>query len=177
MKINILTIGSRGDVQPYLALGVGLQRAGHWVQLTTHEIFRELITRYGLDFFPIGGNPQALTQGEAGQAMIESGRNPIKVLQGLTQALEPIMAECLEQSWQSCQDADAIISTGAAFWGDDIAQRLELPSFFGLLQPISVTTEFPHFLAPAVNLGGAFNWFTYQFIVRKWRPKGCSDCA
>ncbi|MGD1859982.1 MAG: glycosyltransferase [Leptolyngbyaceae cyanobacterium] len=166
MKINILTIGSRGDVQPYLALGVGLQQAGHRVQLTTHETFRELITRCGLDFFPIGGNPQELTQGEAGQAMIESGRNPIKVLQGLTQALEPIMAECLEQSWQSCQDADAIISTGAAFWGDDIAQVLKLPSFFGLLQPISVTTEFPHFLAPAVNLGRAFNWVTYQFILR-----------
>lgn len=43
MKINILTIGSRGDVQPYLALGVGLQQAGYRVQLTTHETFRELI--------------------------------------------------------------------------------------------------------------------------------------
>lgn len=166
MKINILTVGSRGDVQPYLALGVGLQQAGHQVQLTTHETFKELIIRYGLDFFPIGGNPQAITQGETGQAMIEAGRNPITVLRGLTRALEPLMAECLAQSWQSCQDADAIVSSGTAFWGDDIAQYLNLPSFIGLLQPISVTTEFPHPLAPAINLGKAFNWFTYQFLSR-----------
>ncbi|MEM6518907.1 MAG: glycosyltransferase [Cyanobacteria bacterium P01_C01_bin.70] len=168
MKINILTIGSRGDVQPYLALGVGLQQAGHRVQLTTHETFKELITRYGLEFFPIGGNPQDMLRGEAGQATVESGRNPIKVIQGLTQMVEPVMAECLEQSWQSCQNADAIISSGVAFWGDDIAQVLKLPSFFGLLQPVSVTTEFPHFLAATANLGGPLNWITYQFIARFW---------
>ena len=125
MKINILTVGSRGDIQPYLALGVGLKAAGYDVRLTTHEIFEALITRYGLDFFPIGGNVQSIIQGEAGQTTIEAGRNPITVLRELTKALEPLMAECLEQSWQSCQDADAIVSSGTAFWGDDIAQRLE----------------------------------------------------
>ena len=166
MKINILTVGSRGDVQPYLALGVGLQAAGHSVRLTTHEIFRELITRYGLEFFPIGGNVQAILQGEAGQTTIEAGRNPIKVLKGLTTALEPLMTECLAQSWQSCQDVDAIVSSGTAFWGDDIAQRLDLPSFIGLLQPVTVTREFSHPLAPTVNLGAPFNWFTYQFLNR-----------
>lgn len=166
MKINILTVGSRGDIQPYLALGVGLKTAGYEVRLTTHETFRELITSYGLDFFPIGGNVQAIVQGEAGQATIEAGRNPIKVLQGLTKALEPLMAECLAQSWQSCQDVDAIVSSGTAFWGDDIAQTLKLPSFIGLLQPIDVTSEFPHPLAPTVNLGSIFNWLTYQFLNR-----------
>ncbi|MEM9116783.1 MAG: glycosyltransferase [Cyanobacteria bacterium P01_F01_bin.56] len=166
MKINILTVGSRGDIQPYLALGVGLKAAGYDVRLTTHEIFEALITRYGLDFFPIGGNVQAIIQGEAGQTTIEAGRNPITVLRELTKALEPLMAECLEQSWQSCQDADAIVSSGTAFWGDDIAQRLELPSFIGLLQPVTVTRQFPHPLAPTVNLGGTFNWLTYQFLNR-----------
>lgn len=170
MKINILTIGSRGDVQPYIALGIGLQQAGYRVQITTHETFSALITSHGLDFFPIGGNPQALLQGEAGQATMEAGRNPIKTLQGLTQALKPIMAECLERSWQSCQDADAIMSSSGAFWGNDIAQVLNLPFFFGPLQPAGVTTEFPHVLAPAGNLGGAYNWFTHQVFIRLyWR--------
>ena len=35
MNVMILTLGSRGDVQPYVALGVGLQRAGHRVTLAT----------------------------------------------------------------------------------------------------------------------------------------------
>lgn len=166
MKINILTVGSRGDIQPYLALGVGLKAAEYDVRLTTHAAFETLITRYGLEFFPIGGNVQAIIQGDAGQATIEAGRNPITVLRELTKALEPLMTECLEQSWQSCQDADAIVSSGTAFWGDDIAQRLELPSFIGLLQPVTVTRQFPHPLAPTMNLGGLFNWLTYQLLNR-----------
>jgi sterol 3beta-glucosyltransferase len=166
MKINILTVGSRGDIQPYLALGVGLQAAGYDVRLTTHTTFEALITQYGLEFFPIGGNVQAIVQGEAGQNTIAAGRNPIKVFQELTGAIELLMAECLDQSWQSCQDVDAIVSSGTAFWGDDIAQQLGLPSFIGLLQPISVTREFPHPLAPTVNLGSLFNRLTYQFLNR-----------
>ena len=34
MRVTITTSGSRGDVQPYVALGVGLARAGHEVTLT-----------------------------------------------------------------------------------------------------------------------------------------------
>ncbi|MEM9216004.1 MAG: glycosyltransferase [Cyanobacteria bacterium P01_F01_bin.150] len=166
MKINILTVGSRGDIQPYLALGVGLKAAGYSVRLTTHATFKPLITRYGLDFFPIGGNVQAIVQGDAGQATIEAGRNPITILQELTKALEPLMKECLQQSWQSCQDVDVIISSGTAFWGDDIAQQLNLPSFLGLLQPINPTGQFPHPLAPTINLGSLYNQSTYQLLNR-----------
>ena len=50
MHITILTIGSRGDVQPYMALGVGLQNAGHRVRLATHAEFESEIRAYGLDF-------------------------------------------------------------------------------------------------------------------------------
>ncbi|NER45436.1 MAG: hypothetical protein F6J92_01755 [Symploca sp. SIO1A3] len=58
MKITIITVGSRGDVQPYLALGVGLQQAGYTVRLATHDTFKDLTLRYGLDFFSVGGDIQ-----------------------------------------------------------------------------------------------------------------------
>ena len=41
MYISIITIGSRGDVQPYIALGSGLQKAGHRVQLVADELYKE----------------------------------------------------------------------------------------------------------------------------------------
>lgn len=47
MHITILTIGSRGDVQPFIALGLGLKQAGHHVQLATHSNF----SRCSGDFF------------------------------------------------------------------------------------------------------------------------------
>lgn len=166
MKINILTIGSRGDVQPYIALGVGLQRAGYTVRLTTHATFKDLIADYGLDFYPMGGNIQDITQGEAGQRMISSGANPFQALSRLQQALAPIMAECLENTWQSCQDVDAVVSSGTAFFGDDVAECLGLRSFIALLQPILPTGHITHPMAPPIHFGGHINRLTYQFFNR-----------
>lgn len=167
MNITILTVGSRGDVQPYLALGVGLKQAGYTVKLTTHETFKDLILSYDLDFFPIGGNVKEITQGETGRATIESGNNPFKMLTLLSQALEPIMAESLDNSWQACQDADLVISSGTAFWGDDIAAYLGIPSIFGLLQPVVLTSQIPSPMAPpSWKLGPLFNWLSHQVISR-----------
>ncbi len=50
MRIAIIALGSRGDVQPYIALGQGLQAAGHVVRLVTHENFDTLVMAHGLEF-------------------------------------------------------------------------------------------------------------------------------
>ena len=44
MKIYILTIGTRGDVQPYIALGLGLKSVGHEVTIATLKEFDDLVT-------------------------------------------------------------------------------------------------------------------------------------
>lgn len=55
-----LTIGSRGDVQPYIALGKGLQKEGHKVTIVTHEEYKEWITGFGIGHRTAGGDPGAL---------------------------------------------------------------------------------------------------------------------
>jgi sterol 3beta-glucosyltransferase len=55
-----LTIGSRGDVQPYIALGRGLQKEGHRVTIVTHEEYKEWVTGFGVDHRTAGGDPGAL---------------------------------------------------------------------------------------------------------------------
>ena len=59
--------GSRGDVQPYIALGLGLRAAGHDVRLATHAIFADWIAGYGLEFSPVEGDPLAMAQGQSGR--------------------------------------------------------------------------------------------------------------
>jgi len=56
MKICILTFGTRGDVQPYIALGVGLKAAGHTVTLATLEEFNPQVFQYGLEFDRLRGD-------------------------------------------------------------------------------------------------------------------------
>jgi sterol 3beta-glucosyltransferase len=55
-----LTIGSRGDVQPYIALGKGLREKGHRVTIVTHEEYREWIVGFGIEHRAAGGDPGAL---------------------------------------------------------------------------------------------------------------------
>jgi UDP:flavonoid glycosyltransferase YjiC (YdhE family) len=49
-----------GDVQPFVALGKELQRSGHKIRLATHDVFESFVRDAGLDFFPIGGDPEQL---------------------------------------------------------------------------------------------------------------------
>ncbi len=55
-----LTIGSRGDVQPYIALGLGLKSHGHRVTIVTHEEYKGWIEGFGLHHRQAGGDPGAL---------------------------------------------------------------------------------------------------------------------
>ena len=54
LAIAMLVCGTRGDVQPFLALALGLQKDGHRVRLATHAIFKDYVESYGVEFFPMG---------------------------------------------------------------------------------------------------------------------------
>ncbi|KZF22019.1 glycosyltransferase family 1 protein [Xylona heveae TC161] len=61
LNVVIHVVGSRGDVQPFVALGQVLKNTyGHRVRLATHPNFREFVQENGLEFFSIGGDPAEL---------------------------------------------------------------------------------------------------------------------
>ena len=61
LNVVIHVVGSRGDVQPFVALGKVLKdRYHHRVRLATHPVFREFVTENGLEFFDITGDPAEL---------------------------------------------------------------------------------------------------------------------
>jgi sterol 3beta-glucosyltransferase len=60
LRITCLTIGSRGDVQPYIALAKALQEDGHHVKIATHEEFGPWVESHGIEFAPVSGDPGEL---------------------------------------------------------------------------------------------------------------------
>lgn len=60
LRITILIVGSRGDVQPFIAYALGLQKCGHTMRIATHEAHRAFVTEWGLGFSPLAGNPRDL---------------------------------------------------------------------------------------------------------------------
>jgi UDP:flavonoid glycosyltransferase YjiC (YdhE family) len=66
MHITMFTLGSRGDVEPYVALGKGPVSAGYTVRLATHERYGPEIRDAGLEFSPTAGDPRQMMEEKQG---------------------------------------------------------------------------------------------------------------
>ena len=160
MNIVIQIVGSRGDVQPFVALGLVLQQSGHRVRLATHPTFKEFVEKEGLEFFSIGGDPAALiafmVKNPGLLPGVESLRNGDVMKQRKT------MSEILRGCWLSCiasspgtkgQNkpqrflADAIIANPPSFAHAHCAERLGIPLHLMFTMPWSPTRAFAHPLA------------------------------
>ena len=60
LHFTCITIGTRGDVQPYIALCKGLMADGHQCRIATHDEFKTWIEEHGIEFRSIGGDPSEL---------------------------------------------------------------------------------------------------------------------
>ncbi|KAF7377696.1 Glycosyltransferase family 1 protein [Mycena sanguinolenta] len=193
IKLNIAlqVVGSRGDVQPFIALGRELQKHGHRVRLATHNVFEDFVRTSGLEFYPIGGDPAEL--------MAYMVRNPglipgIRSLRaGDVQRKRAMVAEMLDGCWRSCVEpdmnsgapfvAEAIIANPPSFAHIHCAQALGIPVHLVSTMPWTSTRAFPH---PLANLRytstdaafanyisyGIMEFLTWQGLgdlINKWR--------
>jgi UDP:flavonoid glycosyltransferase YjiC (YdhE family) len=183
MKFTILVIGSRGDVQPLIALGSGLKRAGHEVKIATHDIFKEMITSRGLEFFPIHVNPKELLVGKEGREWLDTGLNMIKFSWKLKNLIKSSALDVLDDLWSACAGTDAIIFSILSVVGPDIAEKMGIPCFATFLQPVTPTYAFPSFMAPSISsfnkfynkltglIGEQLYWRIFSKSVNRWRKE------
>jgi UDP:flavonoid glycosyltransferase YjiC (YdhE family) len=137
MRIDILAIGSRGDVQPYVALGLGLQSAGHRVRLVTLGGFEELVRGRGLDHLSISGSPGGIVaDNTAGRDWIERRDSTLGFLRGFVRVAGPLIAAGIESYWRDCRDVEAVIvSPMGLLVGVHVAERLGVPLIRTQLAP------------------------------------------
>ena len=172
MRITIITIGSYGDVQPYIALGLGLQAAGHKVCLATHATFKPFICSQGLSFFPVEGDPPNLLKTEAGRAWVGTGGNPILFGHGLSRTVGPILEQAIIDSSNACQNVDAIVFSQLGICiAYPIVENLEVPFCLANTIPLTPTRAFAcPFFPPAptwLPMGSDFyNRSTYFLTVQ-----------
>jgi UDP:flavonoid glycosyltransferase YjiC (YdhE family) len=135
MRVSILTVGTRGDVQPVTAFGLGLQRAGHSVRICTHSEFRELVTRQGLDFAPVTAG--ALSRGretEEGRRWVEGQSRWMPTWVGLVRDARSVAHERMRDAEAGCRDADVIVATNLAqVLGWQLARERGVPLVRALL--------------------------------------------
>ncbi len=166
MKIAILAMGSRGDVQPYIALGKGLQAAGHRVQLVTHENFQDLVTSHQLAFYPVKGNVQAFMEDPDNRKVLESGN--FLAINALTSKASRLAAiDWAEGSLAAVQGIDLLIAgVGGLFLSIALAEKLNLPLLQAYVFPFTPTRAFPAVLMPQfiAKLGGVVNRLSHHLF-------------
>jgi UDP:flavonoid glycosyltransferase YjiC (YdhE family) len=148
LKIAIIAPGSRGDVQPYVALGKGFLKAGHTVRIVTHEDFRDLTEAHGVPFWPISGEIQAIAQSPDMRARLEGG-NFLSILRLMSIEAERAAVTLAEGGLAACDDVELIIGgIGGVFTGIALAEKLDLPFIQAYVVPFTPTSAFPSALLP-----------------------------
>lgn len=164
MHITIIALGSRGDVQPCVALGEGLRQAGHDVRLASYAVFEALAQEHGLDFATIAGDVRQALDSQSGQKWLESGRSMLKFILGMRNlstfdGLRRTLDDCVE----ACRGTNAILYSPLGAAGYHVAEKMGVPSIYVPLQPASRSRMAPSIFAPVLPLGGLYNWSTTIF--------------
>lgn len=167
-----MAMGSRGDVQPFIALAAGLQRAGCAVRVATHAEFLPLIAGRGIDFSEIRGNPRALLEDDRAHDMLAAGENPLQFLTHFTKLLAPVFTQMVLDCTRAAEGADAVVLSNVGLIGGfhQIAQALGVPYCAAVLQPFTPTAAFPSAFFPALpawwRLGrGAYHRATHWAFI------------
>jgi len=162
MNITILTFGSRGDVQPFLPLSLGLMSRGHKVILAAPARFKSLVEGHGITFFPLAGDPEELSR-----RLNNAGYNFFKLLKELMSHAVDIGAEMMRQTDEACCDADLIIHTFVhAVGAHTLAREKNIPDIHIQTFPVFTPTgDYPNISLP--NLGNRFlNRLTHTTSLR-----------
>ena len=104
-----MTVGTRGDVVPFIVVGKRLQKDGHRVRLATHECFRSLVLESGLEFFPLAGDPRLLSEfmvKTSGCVLPTSTELLREFPQNLT-----MLQEIIHSCWRACVADDITCNT------------------------------------------------------------------
>lgn len=164
MRIAIVAPGSRGDVEPYLALGKGLKKAGHIVRLVTHRNFGGFVQSHGVDFWPVEGNVQDIAQSADMRALLEKG-NFLTILSQMAKEAQHGALALAQGGLAACQGMDLVIAgIGGIFIGIALAEKLRLPLLQAYYIPFTPTQAYPSFLLPRPPswFGGTLNRASYH---------------
>lgn len=164
MKVCIFTLGTRGDVQPYVALGKELIRAGHEAVICTGGSFREFVESHGVSFAEASLDLMALARTPEGKAVMEHPvRNFAMGVKLSKEVMQPAYRKTLNDFYTVAEGADCIVFHPKALGAVDIALSYKIPCVS--MPPVPITwpvTEFPNLALTTKDLGPVLNRLSYR---------------
>jgi sterol 3beta-glucosyltransferase len=162
MKIALLTYGSQGDVDPFIALAEALHQVGHHVKLAAPQTFSKSINTEKIEFIGLPGDPALMVD----QLVNQAGKNPARMVSVMSRYVYPLAVEVLKKVTKSCVDVDLIVhSFLMTSTGYELARDIAVPDLSALFFPVFTTTgDFPAPAFPQLPLGPIYNRLTHHLI-------------
>lgn len=144
MKIGIFTYGTRGDVQPYIALALGLKKNGHEVILAAPENFKDFVEGFGVVFHPLYGDAEAGMNSPEGQSVLQT-ENTIKLVKYFFKVLNSMKTPLRKSYIEGISKIDFIVANTATLpivstIAEKQHKKIALTYF---MPPVIPTREFP----------------------------------
>ncbi|MFE1246400.1 glycosyltransferase [Streptomyces sp. NPDC058735] len=163
--VMMFAAGSRGDVQPCLALAQSLIRHGHAVRVLASARYEQLVTSTGAGFHPVAADPSDIVGSATGQDLLGSRQGPLAFVRTMDKVLRPHVENLLDEAFTCASGADLVLAPALGLFGVHLNQRLGVPHAVVHFQPGQPTRAFPHPFVPAARrLGGLGNRISYDIV-------------
>eukprot|EP01134_Creolimax_fragrantissima_P006543 CFRG6543T1 len=185
LNVVMVTVGSRGDVQPFIVLAQEMKKRGHQVRIATHEFHRSFVTKHNIDFYMIPGDPKllmAFMEGvdimspELWTTTLPAHRAWIKqLLRGIYAASNHPWDGVGEKPTHLADStplpiryrADLIIANPPSFAAPHVAEAMHIPCHMVFTMPWTPTRNVPSPFIVIDSTGPSFlNYTTFKAIDR-----------
>ncbi|HYP57451.1 MAG TPA: glycosyltransferase [Beijerinckia sp.] len=168
MRVAVLTMGSRGDVQPPAALAQALAARGHQVSFITNEGFGDLVDGLGFQYKPLTPDIRAEFRGEAG-ALLANSRNPVVGFRAISDIMKRHTLSWARQIKEHAAGSDLAVGVGMGSYSASLlGQFWNIPFVQAYLQPMLATRAFPSPIFPRLpfRLPGWLNRLEHQAVLQ-----------
>ena len=162
MKIALLTLGTRGDTQPFIALAKALKARGHGVVLGAPENFERWIEDHELAYRSLGVDIQTFFQSPEGRKVLAG--NPLALARMWSNTIVPLTRRSLDAIWETARDADVIVYHPKTAGAADVGEATRAALFHAAPFPIFPTRAFPLVVLPG-SYGPWLNRLTYTALL------------
>jgi UDP:flavonoid glycosyltransferase YjiC (YdhE family) len=174
----LTTLGSLGDLHPYLAVALGLQARGHEAVIATSEYHRDKVESAGLRFHPVRPDlPEPSSNPELVRQIMDSRRGPDAVIRGFVM---PALRDSYEDTLGAAEGADLLVSHPLTYTTRLVAEKRHLPWASSMLAPLGFFSAFDPPVLPAAQFFNGLRWLGPAFhgplfALARWSVRTWTD--
>jgi len=170
-RIVLSTYGSFGDIHPYIAVALELQRRGHRPVIATSEIYREKMDTSGVDFRPVRPDMPAPDQLDEIARIVEEVMDPKRGPEAVGNLIIPHLRDIYADLDAATDGADLLLTHPLPFAGTMVAQKKNLPWISSVLAPASFLSVYDPIVPPQ------WPWLYHLMRLSPWVGRGVMALA